>query len=369
MTPQALLDDAMSYLDRGISCIPVVSRNGSKKPAVKYGETFAKRLPTADELREGFGRPGVNGVAIISGEVSGRLATRDFDTPEGYRDFADSYPALAKSLPTVKTKRGFHVWCRSDLSRVVTLKDGEYRGAGISLAPRSQHHTGTRYQWVIPLPAKNDLEFVSHAVFTGQSVAETAECHFSAVSAVSAVSATSSPSEIVQATLPTTAHQRNEKVLALARGLKLNCGLGYADAVEHVRHWHTLALPFITTKHLSETIGDFEHAWDRVRHPLGMNVVDAAALQVDPSDLPDAALQYPQDDPMRRLIGLCAALAKINEGSRFFLSSHDVARRLDLEPMQAYRMLRVLVRDAVLDLAENGNERRATRYRWRGGEA
>jgi hypothetical protein len=81
--------------------------------------------------------------------------------------------------------------------------------------------------------------------------------------------------------------------------------------------------------------------------------------------LPHVAEHY-ECEKTRRLVGLCFILATLNGGCNFFLSSHAVAVRFGLKPMQAYRLLSMLVDDGVLGKTETGNSYRANRYRWKG---
>jgi len=367
------LADALLYHERGIS---VIAAGANKKPLGKW-MPFQKRRPTRDELHEMFSRRGVTGVAVIAGDVSGGLAIRDFDDRAGYERWAEKNPTLAREVPTVKTPRGFHIYHESSLHCIKKLHDGEFRGAGYTIAPRSLHPSGERYQWIIPLPAGR-LPFVGSAVFFPRVESETSETsetsdvpcsEFSDFSDFSDVSdSCPSPDEIVRRTLPKVAGERNSRIFGLARGLKFN--VGPADApllslMPIVRRWHELALPIIRTKSWDETWADFVHAFDRARHPLGESVVDQAALRIDPDDLPDVANNF-DGLPTRRLIGLCWQLSR-NPAGRFFISSHDAARRLNIKQPAAWRLLQMLSRVGVLEILERGNERKATRYRWIGG--
>ncbi|MGA2584919.1 MAG: bifunctional DNA primase/polymerase [Tepidisphaeraceae bacterium] len=368
--------DAQRYLERGWSVVPI----GANKKSLEKWRPFQNRRPTRDEFNEMFSRRGVTGVAVIAGDVSGGLAIRDFDNVAGYHQWAEGNAALARGLPTVKTPRGFHIYHRSEFHGIKKMIDGEYRGAGYTIAPRSLHPSGERYQWICPLPAGR-LPFVGSAVFFPRVESETSETSetsgvpcsdISDVSDVSDVSDISdscpSPDEIVRRTLPKVAGERNSRIFGLARGLKYNAGLGDAPLLSLmpiVRRWHELALPIIRTKSWDETWADFVHAFDRARHPLGESVVDQAALRIDPDDLPDVANNF-DGLPTRRLIGLCWQLSR-NPAGRFFISSHDAARRLNIKQPAAWRLLQMLSRVGVLEILERGNERKATRYRWIGG--
>jgi len=156
-----VLDAALAYVGRGWSIIPVLQ--GTKRPPCKW-EDFQKRLPTEAELRQWFG-PG-NGkpygdLAVVLGQVSGRLVVRDFDQPDAYDRWRNEYQDLAVQLPTVKTSRGHHVYFRlapgSSVKGIVKLEDGELRAdGGIVVLPPSRHPSGAKYEWIVPLP-EDDL--------------------------------------------------------------------------------------------------------------------------------------------------------------------------------------------------------------------
>ncbi len=146
-----MLEGALAYLQRGWSVIPI--RPGTKKAAGKWRE-FQKRRPERRELAAWFGNGSRSGLAIVLGEVSGDLVCRDFDDAAGYQAWATEFPDLAKTLPTVATSRGRHVYFRAESLRSQKLPDGEYRANGnYVLLPPSLHPSGVRYTWVVPPPA------------------------------------------------------------------------------------------------------------------------------------------------------------------------------------------------------------------------
>ncbi len=64
---------------------------------------------------------------------------------------------------------------------------------------------------------------------------------------------------------------------------------------------------------------------------------------------------------------MCANLASLRDAGRFFLSCHDAADRLDMELKQAWRYLRMLRADGLIEWVEAGNKCRASRYWWIAG--
>ena len=133
-----------------------------------------------------------------------------------------------------------------------------------------------------------------------------------------------------------------------------------------LRRWHGLALPKISTKSFDVTLADFLHAFNRAKHRLGwpswIRRHHASILM----RLPKWAANY-DSIPVRQLIGLCYELSRANEG-RFFISCHDLSARLNLTPMGAWCLLRMLENDQVIKAMQRGNEHKATRYRWILGE-
>jgi hypothetical protein len=151
--PSGILADALSYHAGGLCVIPI--RPGTKKPACHW-TVYQKRRPDQATLRRWFAKGG-NQLGIIMGAVSGGVVCRDFDRLDAYKLWAAAHPELSRSLPTVETPRGRHVYFRAapEHLRFVDLGDGEYRGDSghLSLAPPSKHPSGATYRWVIPMPA------------------------------------------------------------------------------------------------------------------------------------------------------------------------------------------------------------------------
>lgn len=102
------------------------------------------------------GLPEQVGVALIGGDVSGRLAYVDFDNLRAYRRWAVAHRTAAHSTAIQKTARGYHVFFRlgsaADLhGGVFTFEGGrvgEVRGEGmyVACAP-SYHPSGQQYRW------------------------------------------------------------------------------------------------------------------------------------------------------------------------------------------------------------------------------
>lgn len=152
----ALLDAALIYAGRSWSIIAVIG-----KRAAGLWRPFQERAADEATLRKMFAKPGVTGLAVITGRVSGGLACRDFDREGAYNHWAAANPDDAALLPTVRTHRGFHVYGQLDNETYQTFADGELRAdtGHYCLLPPSAHPDGGCYAWVndlrkegIPLP-------------------------------------------------------------------------------------------------------------------------------------------------------------------------------------------------------------------------
>jgi len=142
-----LLTAALEGLALNWSIIPV---GEDKKAAVKWWQYQAKR-PDGDQLTTWFSTGRYGGLAVVCGPVSGGLVVRDFDDANAYKKWAVSFPKLAEMLPTRRTARGYHVFFRNGLEKIIHLADGsgELRAAGYCLLPPSVHPNGTAYLWIV----------------------------------------------------------------------------------------------------------------------------------------------------------------------------------------------------------------------------
>ena len=174
---------------------------------------------------------------------------------------------------------------------------------------------------------------------------------------------------VIARCLPTKERERNGKVFELAQWLKADPKLKDAGstALEPiVRRWHERALPVIGTKPFSETMADFEHAWDRVKFPKGVDVVQMVWQKVKAGTWPTEAGQYDSDD-MRWLLALCLELQRMNgPGRNFFLSCRSAAKALGRDHTDVAKWLKKFARDGLLKAFPQEGYREAHRYRYLG---
>ncbi len=361
---QDVLSAALEYAALGWSIIPIAAR--SKTPAVKW-KPFQTKCADERSIHEWFDLRDDLGLAVVLGSVSGGLTCRDFDDLAAYATWAAQNPELAKTLPTAKTARGYHVYFLSALNHTERFADGELRSQGAYVVlPPSHHPSGVQYRWTIPpmsdIPRLDDLPF--------QRTEPTERQRMASVSLSLCLSVGSDNVDAVIARcLPTKAGERNAKIFELAQCLKAdpevkNAGSAVLEPI--VRQWHKQALPVIGTKPFSETLADFEHAWDSVKLPKGVDVVQRVWQTVKAKTWPTEAEKYDSSD-MRRLLALCLELQRFHgPGRNFFLSCRSAANALGRDHTDVAKWLKKFVRDGLLVAMPQPGRRQAHRYRYLG---
>lgn len=143
-----MLKEALAYLAKGLSVIPVVPRG--KNPLIPWKE-FQNRLATEEEVKEWFAKwPDAN-IGIITGKISG-ITVVDVEKDGEFN-----------SPPTLIAKTGgggFHYYFKyapevDNFARIQPLIDIRGNG-GLVVASPSVHPSGEKYEWVL---AENLAEF------------------------------------------------------------------------------------------------------------------------------------------------------------------------------------------------------------------
>lgn len=379
-----LVNAALAYAARGWSIIPVKD----KRPAISSWKQWQTRRPDADQLRHWFVGHAPTGLAVILGPVSGRLTCRDFDVADNYHRWAGAHADIAKTLPTVATARGFHVYLTSSVTAIHTLGDGELRGGGYVVAPPSRHPSGHDYRWMIPLPDgdlpsldpisvglcnREDIESRAGGESTvgrenivdGESTANTR-----ALLASSVPSVFSAPSMLhaIASTLPRRVGERHRKLFDLARQIKAIVPDAMVSALRPVVvQWHERALPIIGTKPFLDTWADFVIAFENVKYPAGQGVVDAAFERAVAAAPPAKAVElYSAETGILLLAALCRELQRMAGDSEFFLDTRTAGRLLRVDHSTTWRWLKVLCADGILQAGEKGSKAtgKASRFRY-----
>ena len=371
-----VLSAALMYHSLGWSIIPVVA--GTKKPPRGFKwKPFQTQRADEQQIRDLFDKRDDLGLAVVGGAVSGGLTCRDFDTEAAYHAWAAQNPELAKTLPTVKSGRGFHVYFLSDLDHTEKFQDGELRGgSSIVVLPPSKHPSGVQYRWIIR-PTSN-IPRLDFRLFQGKEPTERQSHDMASVSpslrdSVPPGLCLSVGSDqwdaVIDRCLPKKDGERNDKLFELARWLKADPELKDADSAvlePIVRRWHERALPIIGTKPFSETLADFEHAWESVKFPKGVDIVQLVWQKVKAGTWPTEAERYDSPD-MRWLLALCLGLQRHHgPGRQFFLSCRSAGEALKRDHTDAAKWLKKFTRDGLLVATPQPGRHHAHRYRYLG---
>ncbi|MDI6450523.1 bifunctional DNA primase/polymerase [Anaerobaca lacustris] len=370
-----LLRCARYYADRlGWCIIPVPG--DQKQARIKWGR-YQKARPEPKQIQRWFGNGQALNMAVVLGPVSGGLTCRDFDVPGSYMAWTKTHPDLAGLLPTVRTGKGYHVYCHSDWDSIKHLGDGELRGGrGYCMLPPSVHPDGPAYEWIIRPTAENlvavDPERAGFLA-NGEHVTENTE-KSEQTEQTEAIVWGEYVEEAIRETLPREYGTRNRKVFEFARTLKSLPQFADADPRELreiLKIWHSRARPNIRTREFSETWIDFLKAWPRVRYAKGKEPMMEAfrkAVEGEPPRI--AVMKYPDSRTLQTFVSLCRQLQRAAGHQPFYLSCRTAGKLFNVSHMQANRWLFVLVADEILQEIEKGgtqkNPRNATRFRYIG---
>jgi hypothetical protein len=361
-----ILQMALLYDHMGLSCFPVPRK--SKVPAKGFSWTeFRRRRPNRDELTKWFSDGDMN-IAIVTGDVSERLAVRDFDETESFDRWKDHHRDFAKRLPTVKTARGYHVYARGQADGTVKFSDGEFRYNTYVLAPPSTHPTGIVYTWeqligddiptVDPVEAGllTDWRQLGNTVNTG---------HF--VSTVSTVLPKALDAAI-RRTIPPNVGWRDTFLFKFCRELQAIPEYAGADprSLEPiVRLWYERAEPHIGTKQFAVSFAAFIRAWANVKVPKDQTAVQAAFDRIKEAD--DSWIPALFDGKeMRLLIALCRELQSMQGQRPFFLDCRTAGGLLGVTHKTAWKWLDALCCLQVIRKVSSGTlkSRKANEYQF-----
>lgn len=393
-----MLADALVYAAMEWCVIPL--KVAGKTPAVRW-KRFQKQRPDKDQLGRWFDGKQDYGLAVVFGEASGGLASRDFDDLQSYQRWAADHPELAKMLPTVETSRGRHVYCRFASDDVAEFRrligkpdgigaircdDGELRvEACYSVVPPSLHPSGFVYRWLVspfdgPIPLITVAESGFYSIHATERTESTENPEKTeairggcvcggelSTGNVSGAELADCPADwdrtkieaAIQATLPKGTGQRERLVLEFVRWLiaipnleKMRRNRAAEELLRPiVRRWHDLAKPFIGTPAFEQTWMDFRRAWRRARHPKGTEPMAKRVAEAMNADVPDCVKHY-EFEPLKRLATLASDLQR---------RSGDVPIRLNVRALGKYwgvsyttvaRWISELVDDRILEVAE-----------------
>ena len=374
---QQVLEAALDYRDRGWSIIPIAA--GTKKPPKRFGwRQYQKQLPSEQDLRFWFTDRDDLGIAVVLGEVSGGLVCRDFDDKKSYQTWKKAHPDLAQTLPTVKTKRGFHVYFRTPSEHLV-FKDlrphqnGEYRGDSghYCLLPPSQHPDGSTYDWAVPLP-QGEVSLVDDVVAAGffptPDVTQKAQGRPKKSRVISrpctsggerrrlSASQQIVVEEAINRTIPSGPGNRRRAIFELARLLKFDPEFAEITTTQldflkpSLKKWWKQAEPYTSGTHpyFLETWQDFVFAWEEARVPVDATMqqfMDAARSM----PAPERAVELYGEGTLRTLlVSLCSVLQQHAGDKPFPLACRTVGTLLGVSATHASRWLKTLAEDGFI---------------------
>jgi hypothetical protein len=398
MSGITVLKWALRYHTLGWCIIPIP--HGQKVARVRWKQYQTKR-PDEGQLHKWL-EDNHSNIAGVLGRVAGGLACRDFDTEQGYKQWAGEHSDLAGKLPTVKTARGYHVYFLADIDSVRHFDDGELRGGGgYCLLPPSVHPAGVIYQWLIEPNGENLLSVNPEQAGLSQDTCNISRRSRSPIGRGRRRGGVTEKTEhteqtektqensghiggegkklivcvgdfekVIRETLPKKIGTRNRRVFDLARVLRSLPEYFDADPKIFelvVREWHKQALPNIETKDFEETWIDFLKAWPKIRWKIGDSPMSETFEKAKRASVPGCVAKY-ENPKLRLLVVWCKELQERAGGGSFFLSARTAGKYLDIDPMTAYRWLFLLVSDDVLKVIEKGKLTRsggiATRFRY-----
>jgi hypothetical protein len=349
----SILDWALYYKRTSGFNIVVVHYKGKCPPKGVDWKQYEEQPATEELLREWFGDGKYRNLGVIAGPTSNNLTILDFDSPAAYKWWAEQNSELAKTIPTVKSSRGY----------------------------QSTHESGIKYEWIIPLPENGVLPKLNPLDWQLQLFTEETEeiqdkediedidSKKGGLLENDNIYTNNQIKKAILTTLPKSENQRNRKIFEFCRRLKAipefaDCKAKQVKSI--VNNWHKMALSVIGTKPFDKTWADFVYGWDRVKWPQGDDTLKKAVeLALDAKDRPEAE-QYDSIE-VQLLIRVCYELQQLQGEEAFWLSCHSAAGILGVSHTEANKMLQMLVADEILKVVEKNTTTKATRYRYIGG--
>ena len=360
---------AVAAAEHGVNVLPALGKRPTASSGYKH--LFRQRL-TAATLRKWLSDPLVSrpstGYLIMLGEVSGNLCCRDFDEEKGYEIWKKRYPELARTCPTVKTARGYHVYFRcEELKKTTQLDDGELRAANaLVVGPCSKHESGLIYAYIPNSPMIWDSPTLSPAVFEVFEPPSAMPLKPHQSPQVQSVHENrpmtrldgildeldEEPGQIFipQGLIPTKKGERNKKIMELVRWIRSQHPTILIEGAEHFfERWYQLSFSAIGTKERWLSEREFRQSFTRC---TGGKLGAAAAV---------ASLA---DTPAARISTLCRELAAQSATGVFFLSVRAAADAAGCQRTHAHRILKNMTAVGKLKIIERGTQ--GTRF---GGRA
>lgn len=410
---RTILNHAIDYHLRGLCVIPINPQ--SKISAVKWGQ-YQRKQPAAWQIRDWFSSHPTWRIAVVFGEVSGNLCCRDFDTEESYLAWRRLQPALAASLPTAKTRRGYHVYFRANKDEAQRVRDalgatggngaiavdeGELRmdSGCYCLLPPSSFDGDGKYEWIVPFPASVSVVFevspidaklfadscfstlhihtgthvtqVTHVVYKETSIEGVdmdtgllAHCRrFSAFPEQLAVAI----SDAIDRTLPSAVGERNKKIFSFVRCLKGIPELRERQGKELIgvlRSYFARCAVVMAggcpsaEMDFDEASGRFLKAWGDAKFHSGVDVISDIWRKIRELPVPACAGRF-ESSKTQYLVSLCRELQSMaGKKKAFYLDCRTAGRLLGESHAAANARLNLLIEVGVLKLSKKHDRKK-----------
>ena len=158
----------------------------------------------------------------------------------------------------------------------------------------------------------------------------------------------------------------NARLFSLARSLKTLFGFDYEpdeNIKSLIRSWYEQSLQFLPEKSFDLMWAQFIECWQKAKYPTNADLFCKLLSISDNSPYPPICQKY--DDLARFIIRICAVLDCYWSPEPFYLSCRTASTTCDYSPSAMGYILKMLVRDGVLELVEQGTiAGRASRYRF-----
>lgn len=398
---EAILEAGLDYIAQGLSLIPI---GDDKHPLVKWKKHQTQRA-TAEDLRNWSKKPRFCGIAVVLGDISGGLACRDFDAAVSYPAWAAAHPDLARTLPTAKTARGYHVYFTCFGLKTRTKKDGEVRGNIVYvLLPPSLHPSGITYEWLIPLgeviptidpdvvglskewaESEDGIQGCSGVGNQGNAsrlLPTPSNDNCLPINPVDpntlnpcfpvshACAPLSQPADLPAELFVTGPHQHDPKSLGLARHLKFILKIDTPDAARpYFDHWFARGRAFMQEDNPDLAWMKFERALRDARIPPNSHPAEVAWARVLTEPLPPEAAQF-TTNACQKLVALVYQMGRDAAGESFLLSAHQAAHFAGITPKNAHVALHGFCLRNFLCCVDRGRPgppgRGASRWKWLG---
>jgi len=385
-----VLRQALEYHSRGWSIMPM---GGDKKPPKGFRwKHLQKSTASKTQIKQWFGSGEYKSLAVICGTVSGGLCVLDLDTDERCQWWKDTHPELAEKLPTAKTRKGLHIYCRAVPFR---KQNGDgldlISEGGCALLPPSPDK-----EWTIPLngelPTINpfDLGLEQFGIERPQQVLnfteETKEAedpedtedierhrsHKVVVRELSSFGADTAEyiERAIESSIPYKMHTRNSGIFRFCRWLKGHDMLKdfrSAEIKPLIRLWWKRACDNIYTKSFTVTYRDFIHGWKRVKYPYGQGdeiVREAVKNALDIETIYPELENYSDEQDVVFFATVLKELQKLKGDDTIFIASRKAGGIVGCSHTEICSWYEMLEEDGVLLMIEEHTSTKAARYRY-----